>query len=53
MVVRLRCLIGVVVCISVSSWVEWYTDAIGSGVKGFGGGGVFTVNKRAIASLYP
>ncbi len=38
MVVRLRLLIGVVVCMALSSWVEWYTDAIGSGGKGSRGG---------------
>ena len=34
MVVLFRFLIGLVVCIGVSSWDDWYTDAIGSGGKG-------------------
>lgn len=38
MVVVRRFLSGVVVCIGVSSWDYWYTDAIGPGGKGFGEG---------------
>lgn len=38
MIVRLRFLIGLVVCIGVSSRDKWYTDAIESGGKDSGGG---------------
>jgi hypothetical protein len=45
MVVRRRFLIGVVVCIGVSSWSDWYKEAMGRGGKGSG-----AVNEEEIAS---
>lgn len=38
MAVRFRFLIGVVVCMAVSSWDEWYKEAKGRGGKGSRGG---------------